>query len=59
MPGGFLLFEYKCLDGHITEKRMPPGTPYDHEPSILCSKCKKTAYIIFAFVEHERKKLHV
>ena len=58
MPGG-IVFEHKCLDGHVTEKRMPPGTPYDHEPSISCPKCGKTAYIIFAFAEHERKKHHV
>jgi hypothetical protein len=63
MPGG-TIFEYKCTEGHRTEKRYPPGTPYDSYGHILCPHCleagkAKDAYLIFACPErapkHERR----
>lgn len=59
MPGG-VIFEFKCVLGHKTERRFDPGTPYDKHGYILCPKCleageAKDAYLIFACPERLSK----
>lgn len=55
MSGG-VVFEYKCSDGHKTERRFPPGTAYEKHDSTICRECVDkpgmgVAYLIFAYPE--------
>jgi hypothetical protein len=60
MAGG-VIFSFKCPQGHLTDRRFPPGTPYDQNDEITCPECLqadvlKQAYLIFAFPEQMGKK---
>ena len=60
MPGGLLLFEYKCGQGHITEKKYPWRTKYDDHAQIICPECLKTgitteAFLVFSCPEQGKK----
>lgn len=60
MAGG-VIFSFKCPQGHLTDRRFPPGTPYADNDEITCLECLKAdvanqAYLIFAFPEQLGKK---
>jgi hypothetical protein len=61
MVGGGVIFSFKCPQGHLTDRRFPPGTPYAENDEITCLECLKAdvanqAYLIFAFPEQMGKK---
>ena len=39
MAGG-VIFSFKCPQGHLTDRRFPPGTPYDDNDEITCPRCR-------------------
>lgn len=60
MAGG-VIFSFKCPQGHLTDRRFPPGTPYDDNDEITCPACLNAdvlaqAYLIFSYPEHMGKK---
>jgi hypothetical protein len=49
MPGN-IIFEYRCTQGHRTEKIFPPGTAYDKHTQIACPACLKSGEIVDAYL---------
>lgn len=59
MPGG-VIFEYKCPQGHRTDRRFPPATSYANRDATICPACllkneTTVAYLIFARPEPPEK----
>lgn len=57
MPGG-MVFEYRCSQGHLTEKTFPPRTAYDKHSTVICTICLdkgivNQAYLVFACPESQ------
>jgi len=57
---GMVLFEFKCLHGHLTERVFPFRTEYDKHSQILCPVClergfTQDAYLLFAYPEPKKK----
>lgn len=60
MAGG-MIFEFRCADGHLTERIYPYRTEFNKHDQIACPVCLKAgklteAYLVFACPEPTEKK---